>query len=146
MTNKWLVRSEPVLARRGLDRLFEDVWGSFLANEQRAGRTLPAMNVWEEDEKIFAELEVPGMKLEELEIQVKGGELTINGERQAEEKKEDVTYYRYERHNRSISGTIRLPIEVDVDKVEARLENGILTIVLPKAEKAKARSIQIQAN
>ena len=117
-----------------------------MANEQRAGRTLPAMNVWEEDEKIFAEFEVPGMKLEELEIQVKGDELTINGERQAEEKKEDVTYYRYERHNRSISGTIRLPIEVDVDKAEARLENGILTIVLPKAEKAKARSIQIQAN
>ena len=149
MTNKWLIRSEPVRVSRGFDRLFEDVWGSFLANGQRAGvssRTLPAMNIWEDGDKFVAELEVPGMKIGELEMLVKGDELSIKGERQVEETKEGVTYLRRERVNRSVQGTVRLPAEVDVEKVEARLEDGILNVTLPKAEKAKARSVQIRAN
>jgi HSP20 family protein len=104
------------------------------------------MNVWEEGDTYHAELEVPGMKLNELEITVKGNELTIKGERQEKEESEDVTFLRYERHSRAINGTIRLPAEINIEKVEARLEDGILKVRLPKAEKAKARSVQIQAN
>ncbi len=150
--NGWVAnRSFPLGRLRGeLDRALEDVVGTFLGQDpwlQRGRlreRSFPAVNVWENEEVLFAEAEVPGLKLEDLEILVTGNELTIKGER-GDEKQEGVTYHRRERGTGTFAGVVRLPVDVDVNKVEARLENGVLTVMLPKAAGALPRKIAVKA-
>ena len=146
MANRSLVsRGYPVgRLRNEVDRVF----GDFLGERPRLGarlglreRSFPAVNVWEDEEKLQAEAEVPGLKMDDLELLVKGNELTIKGER----KDVGVTYDRRERGTGSFCGVVRLPADVDADKVEARLENGVLTIILPKASSARPRKIEVKA-
>lgn len=152
MMNGWTAnRTLPASRLRSeLDRALEDVVGAFLGEDpwyrrgRRGERSFPAVNIWEHEEVLFAEAEVPGLKMEDLEILVTGNELTIKGER-ADEMQEGVTYHRRERGTGSFSGVVRLPVDVDANKVEARLENGVLTIMLPKAASAKPRKIEVKA-
>jgi HSP20 family protein len=105
-------------------------------------RNQPAVNVWEQDEALKVEMEVPGVKKDQIDIAVAGGELTIKIDR-PEASEENVVYHRRERPEGSLSRVLRLPIEVNADKVEADLHDGVLTITLPKAESAKPRKINV---
>ena len=130
-----------------LDRLFTGVfdapWSAALPGlVSEAG--YPAINVWEDEASFHAEVEVPGMKLEELEILVVGNQLTVKGER-ATDVPEGATAHRSERVRGAFSRVVRLPIEVDADKVEAHLTDGVLLVKLPKAEAAKPRKIKVLA-
>lgn len=153
MANRWLVSGGyPVgRLRNEVDRAFGELFGEFFGERPWLGgrlgrreRSFPAVNVWEEEEKLQAEAEVPGLKMDDLELLVKGNELTIKGERKDVEQ-EGVTYHRRERGTGSFCGVVRLPVDVDADKVEARLENGVLTIILPKASSARPRKIEVRA-
>lgn len=108
-----------------------------------AGRSQPAVNLWEEDDCVVAELEVPGVKPEQVDISVVGAELSLKIER-AEQACGDVTYHRRERPVGSVARVLRLPCEVDGERVAAELHDGVLTIRLPKAEAAKPRKIQVR--
>jgi HSP20 family protein len=93
---------------------------------------------------VYAEAELPGMELNDLEIYVtRGDQLTIKGER-----KEPTTgkayWHRQERGFGSFTRVLTLPVDVDPDKVEARLHNGVLTITMPKSEKARPRKISVK--
>ncbi len=152
MANRWLMtRSYPLSGLRGeVDRAFSDALGEFFGDRPWLWRTgqrergFPAVNVWEDEEKLYAEAEVPGLKMEDLEILVKGNELTIKGERKSVEQ-EGVRYQRRERGKGSFCGVVRLPVDVDTDNVEAHLENGVLTVNLPKAVSARPRKIEVKA-
>lgn len=138
--------------REELDRVFEDVFGGDLLDQrywpQRQtglrGRSFPAVNVWESEDKLYAEAEVPGLKLDDLEILIKGDELTIKGERRSGEQ-EGVTYHRRERGTGPFCSVIRLPVDVEVEGVEASLENGVLMMELPKSAQARPRKIEVKA-
>lgn len=109
----------------------------------RAG--FPPLNVWEDDDALYVEAELPGMSLDDIEIYVtRDNQLTIRGERKAPEI-EKGTWHRRERMFGSFTRVITLPVEVDADKVEATLHNGLLRIRLPKAETARARKIPVKA-
>ena len=105
-------------------------------------RSQPAINVWEQNDALKVEMEVPSIKSDQLDISVAGGELLVkvNAPDVAEE---GVTYHRRERPVGSFSRIVRLPVEVDADRVEADLRDGVLTITLPKAESAKPRKINV---
>jgi HSP20 family protein len=105
-------------------------------------RNQPPVNVWEEQEALKVEMELPGVKIEHLDISVAGNELSIKVDR-PDVAQEGVTYHRRERPVGSFSRIVRLPVEVDADRVEADLRDGVLTIVLPKAECAKPRKINV---
>lgn len=107
-------------------------------------RSFPAINVWEDAESLHAEAEVPGLTMNDLEIFVVGDELTIKGRRGAE-KTEQVSYHRQERGVGEFARVLTLPYPVNAEKVEATLKDGVLMIVLPKAEEAKPRKIQIKS-
>lgn len=109
-----------------------------------AAARFPALNVWEDGEALHAEAELPGVHLEDLEILVVGNELTIKGHRQ-EREGQNLTYHRQERGMGEFSRAISLPVEIDADKVEATLRNGVLTLRLPKAEVARPKKINISA-
>lgn len=111
----------------------------------RLAVTYPPVNVWEDEDKVFVEAELPGMELEHLEIYVtEGNQLTIQGERPALEAKEGV-WHRQERGFGKFSRVIALPATVNADKVEARFEHGVLCVTMPKTEKAKAKRIPVKA-
>jgi HSP20 family protein len=107
--------------------------------------SFPALNLWQDESGVYAEAEVPGMDLNDLEIFVTGGnQLTIKGERY-QPKLEKGTWHRQERGFGSFSRVVNLPVDVNAEKVEARLVNGVLTISMPKSEAAKPRKITVKA-
>ena len=108
------------------------------------GRGQPAVNLWEQADALTAELEVPGVNSGHIDISVAGGELSIRIER-PDLLQEGATYHRRERPVGSFTRTLRLPFEVDGNNVQAELNNGVLTITLPKAEEAKPRKIKVAA-
>ncbi|MBX3393898.1 MAG: Hsp20/alpha crystallin family protein [Phycisphaerae bacterium] len=111
------------------------------ANRSRA---FPPLNVWEEGDEYFIEAEVPGLSMDHLDLEVLGNEVIIKGHRQAPPH-ENVTIHRQERGDGEFSRMLTLPVEIDANRVEATLRNGVLLVKLPKAETAKARKIQVKA-
>jgi HSP20 family protein len=104
----------------------------------------PAVNVWEDADRVFVEAELPGLDLKDLEIYVTGGnQLTLKGERKPVTPEKGV-WHRQERTFGSFSRTLTLPFNVDADKVDARFENGVLLVSLPKHESSKPRKITVK--
>jgi HSP20 family protein len=137
----------PVVQLRGeVDRLYDEFFGpeSALQRSLATSRAFPALNVWQEGDNILAEAELPGLKSEDIEISVVGNELTIKG-RRPETKDEGTAFHRRERGTGEFTRVVRLPVEVDADKVQASLQDGVLRLTLPKAEAAKPRKIQVNA-
>ena len=120
-----------------MDRLFDDAFRGFPMRAPGGwfAPSFPAVNVWEDAESVYVEAELPGLKLDDLELAVMGDELTIKGERKHVDD-EDVAYHRKERGTGCFSRVFRLPVGVNADKVEASLRDGILTVTLPKAAEA----------
>lgn len=104
----------------------------------------PPMNVWEDNGSFYIEAELPGFSMEDVEVTVLDNEVTIMGERKPAEA-EGATYLRRERNSGTFTRTWTLPAEVQADRVDAKLTNGVLTVTLPKAEKAQPRKIQVKA-
>ncbi len=132
--------------RDEMDRLVGDFFGPVAGNvTQRvaaATRSFPAINVWEDGENLFAEAEVPGMKSEDIDVSVVGSDLTIRGHR-GEAQREGVAFHRQERGVGEFNRVLRLPVEVDSNKVEASLKDGVLMIKMPKAESARPKKIKV---
>jgi HSP20 family protein len=129
--------------RREMDRLLNEwLTGASEAGLPLARANQPAVNVWETGEAIHVELELPGVKSDQLDISVVGNELSLKVQR-SDTVGPEVTYHRRERPVGTFNRLLRLPSEVDGARVEAELRNGILTIKLPKAEAAKPRKIHV---
>jgi HSP20 family protein len=131
--------------RDEMDRLVSDFFQGEPARSVGWGRPaqgFPALNVWEEGDALWAEAEVPGLKSDDVEISVLGGDLTIRG-RRGGEPREGVAYHRQERGTGQFNRVLRLPYEVDANLVEATLTDGVLLVKLPKAESAKPKKIKV---
>ena len=127
-----------------MNRLF-DRWGNDGGHSLFGVRAYPPMNVWEEGDVVYVEAELPGLDLKDLEIYVTGGnQLTLKGERK-QQGGDKGAWHRQERAFGQFSRTLTLPFPVDADKVEARLENGVLRIKLAKHESARPRKIEVKA-
>jgi HSP20 family protein len=107
-----------------------------------AFRNQPAANVWEQGDALLVEMEVPGIKNDQVDISVVGDELSVRVNR-PEIAQEGVTYHRRERPVGPLTRVLRLPVAVDADRVEAELRDGVLLITLPKAESARPRKINV---
>ena len=134
------LNSDPFLT---MGRELERAFGHLANGAQEFLRPFPALNVWEEGDKFHAEAELPGFKLEDLEVFVEGDLLSIKGKREVI-KKEDHTYLRRERITGEFERSVTLPTEVNSESVEASMRDGVLTVILPKAEKARSRKIAVK--
>ena len=126
--------------RNQLDQMFDDT-----PQQRVSAGVFPLTNLTEDKNNYYVRAELPGVKGDELDIQVTGNNLAISGERKIPAEEEDARYHRREREAGTFSRMIGLPGEVDTDKVEANLANGILTIVVSKAEIAKPKQISISS-
>jgi len=130
--------------RQEVERLFDDFGWRGLRLPLRGVRPYPSLNIWDERDALRVEAEVPGLRQEDLEVFALGDKLTVKGRWQPLEGEKQV-YQRQERPTGEFSRVITLPIEVDAEKVEAQLKDGVLTLRLPKAESAKPRKIAVRA-
>jgi HSP20 family protein len=129
----------PVL-KGGFDRFFED----FLA-EDRMGAYLPAMEVRETDEAFVVETELPGMKPEDVQVKFESGFLNLSAERKHEKEEKKGTVHRSERYYGRMERRIALPGEVDPEKVEASVKDGLLTVTLAKKAASRSRTVPVKA-
>lgn len=132
--------------RDAVDRLFADLERDFFPSaglETFGAGASPAVNVWEDDENLYAEAELPGLRMEDLQVSVHGRELTIRGRRR-EIKEDDATYRQHERPTGEFARVLELPAPVDADRVNAVLADGVLTLTLPKVPEARRRRIEVR--
>ncbi len=105
----------------------------------------PPVNVWTNEDDAVVTTEIPGVDPETIDISVKGQVLTIRGSRQSEELKEGESYHRRERWGGQFTRTIDLPFNIELNKVEARFNKGMLYITLPRAEADKPKKISVKS-
>lgn len=103
----------------------------------------PLLNVSVTPDHYVVRAELPGIKADQLDITVSGNNLTISGERTIPEENKTAKYHRRERESGKFNRALTLPGPLDSNKVDAQLKNGILTLVIPKAEEAKPKKISI---
>lgn len=105
----------------------------------------PACDINETDTHFLVSLDVPGLKKDDIKIEVNDNQLLVHGERKREVKKEQGEWHRHERSYGQFQRTLVLPRTIDSDKIEAQYEDGVLNIALPKTEAAKGHKIEIQS-
>jgi HSP20 family protein len=132
--------------RSEMDRLLNGFLGTASNGGSHSvmGRGQPAVNLWDGKDALMLELEIPGVKNDQIDISVAGLDLSIKVQR-PDIAEEGVTYHRRERPVGDFTRVLRLPCEVNADKVAAELQNGVLTLTLPKAEAAKPRKISVKS-
>ena len=127
---------------RRLDDLFgRPLWR--LPVEERGW--MPAVDVFEKEDKFVVKAELPGMKEEDVDVSVIGDTLSIKGEKKTETEIKDENYYRCERSYGSFYRSIPIPSNVDANKIEASFEDGVLEVALPKSAKVKPKKIAVSA-
>lgn len=126
--------------QREMNRLFEGYTGS----GRVSAPAFPPLNVYTNADEMLLTAELPGVNLSEMTLTVKDRTLTLEGTREADDLPEDAITHRRERASGAFTRTVALPFDVEADKVEASLVDGILQVHLPRAEATKPRKIEIK--
>ncbi|QDU74619.1 Spore protein SP21 [Bremerella volcania] len=136
-------RRGPLSAFREMEDMLERFWGE---EGDGWGTQLlaPPLDMSETDKSISLRMDLPGVSPKEIDIQVSGNQLTISGERKEEKEEKEETYHRIERRCGRFSRSAMLPCSVQDDKVEAKYQDGVLQITLPKTAEATARHIEVK--
>lgn len=137
---RWSPFRELEEMQRNLSRILDDA--SFGATE--TGQWLPAVDIRETDDALLVEAELPGIDKKDVNVEVKDGVLTISGERKFEKDVKEENVHRIERSYGRFVRSFSLPTNVDTDKVEATMKDGVLSVRLPKKESAKPKAITVK--
>jgi HSP20 family protein len=119
-------------------------WDPFFAGTRQASAFVPAFEVKETNEAFILKGDLPGVAESDLDIAVHNNILTVSGSRQSEERKEGESYALYERQYGSFSRSFSLPDTADGERVEAKLDAGVLTLTIWKKAEAKPRKIALK--
>lgn len=140
---RWEPAREMMTLREAMDRLFDDAFTRPLS--LRDAWSVPAIDMYQTDDEIVVKAALPGIKADEVQINITGDVLHLKGEMKHEEEKKEKAWHIREQRWGSFERSVALPTEVIADKAKAEFENGILTITLPKAEEVKPKVINIKA-
>lgn len=139
----------PITAlRREMDTLFDDFFGGFPWSsgallEGRVGSFSPRVEIKETDKEVIVRAELPGMSEKDLDVSYTDNHLTIRGEKKRHEEKNEEDRYYCEASYGSFERLIPLTVEIDQDKVDASMKDGVLTIRLPKTPQAQKRTVKV---
>jgi HSP20 family protein len=155
--------SQPFISLRSqIDRLFDDFSNMFdrdpfskvfpdmprfPALKSEIGAVMPAVDMVEDEKSYRVTAELPGISQKDVEVTMEGGLLTIKGEKKEEREEKEKGFYLSERRYGSFQRSLRLPDGLDEGKIEAKFDNGVLTVVLPKSPEAisKPKKIEVKA-
>ena len=141
----------PILRRGGFmrpmgldffDRFFEDFGTPGLPAEDKDW--LPPVDVSETEKELLLRAELPGMDKKDIEITLSDGLLTISGEKKNEHEEKKENYHRVESRYGSFRRTLRLPTDIESDKIDANYKDGVLKVTIPKSEHVEAKKIEIK--
>jgi len=141
---RWEPAREMMTLREAMDRLFDDAFTRPLSLNN-SNWSVPAVDMYQTDNEVVVKVALPGIKADDVQINVTGEVLTLKGETKHEEEKQEKAYHLREQRWGTFERSIVLPTEVVADKAKADFENGVLTITLPKAEEVKPKSISIKS-
>jgi HSP20 family protein len=143
---RWQPFSELMSLRQVMDKLFED---SFVRPSRALAAlgevTVLALDVYQTPNEVVVKATLPGLKPEDVSIDITGETLTIRGESKAEEEVKRENYLYQERRYGSFSRSVVLPSGLKPDKAEATMEDGVLTLTIPKSEEVKPKAIKVKA-
>jgi HSP20 family protein len=127
--------------REAMDQLFDE---AFTRPFGMTEFSMPAIDLYQTNEDVIVKASLPGMTAEDVEISVAGEMLTLKGEIQRKDEREDASYLIREQRFGRFERSLMLPTEVQSDKAKAEFENGILTITLPKSEQVRPKTITVK--
>ena len=149
MTNltRWDPVRETMTLREAMDHLFDDAFTRPLSIMRNGGSTWssPSIDMYQTNNDVVVKAALPGIKAEEVQINVTGDILIIKGELKQEEEKNDKSWHIREQRWGTFERSVMLPTGVISDKAKADFDNGILTITLPKSEAVKPKTITVKA-
>ncbi len=136
-----LVRSDSF---RELDRLMQQLWGVNNTGSRRTSMSMP-MDAWRKGDTFLVQLDLPGIKVDSIELTVEDNVLTIRAERPAPAPSEGVETLIAERPYGTFTRQMFLGDNLDTERIEASYEGGVLSVSIPVAPHAKARRIEVKA-
>jgi HSP20 family protein len=128
--------------REAMDRLFRDSWGRPFDSRLPDWGDIP-VDVTEKDNAFVVRATIPGVRPEDIQVNVQGERLTLRAESQSEQERKDERYVIRERHATSFYRALTLPSPVNTDQADARYDQGVLTLTLPKAQVEKSSQIKV---
>ena len=144
---RWEPARETMTLREAMDRLFDDAFTRPFSIMRDGGSnwSSPAIDMYQTDNEVVVKAALPGIKSDEVQINVTGDILTLRGETKQEEEKKDKSWHLREQRWGAFERSVRLPTTVVADQAKADFDNGILTVTLPKSEKVKPKTITVKA-
>jgi HSP20 family protein len=142
---KWAPFREASQLRDEIDRLWQDFLASGRAIRSMGEQWIPPVDILDTADKVTVKVEVPGLDIKNIEISLSRDVLTIKGEKKTERDEKGKNFFLSERSYGSFSRSLRLPVEVEEDKIEATYKHGVLTITCPKKEVIKSKQIIIKS-
>ncbi len=142
---RWEPAREMMTLRDAMDRLFDEAFTRPFGSGNGGWSSLPAIDLYQTDDDVVVKAALPGFKADEVQINVHGDMLTLKGETKQTEEMKEKTYHLREHRWGSFERSVMLPTTVIADKAKAEFENGILTIILPKAEEVRPKTITVKA-
>lgn len=134
------------MLRREMDQFFDDLV-PFSFRKENGGKLMeswaPRADISEDTKEYIIRMDIPGMEKKDIKVNYRDGRITINGERKIEEKEEKKDFIRRERFEGSFYRSFTLPDAIKEDMIEATFKNGVLKIIIPKAEVVEPKSIKV---
>jgi HSP20 family protein len=140
---RWEPAREMMTLRDAMDRLFDDAFTRPLRLND-GNWSMPTVDMYQTDNEVVVKAAIPGVKTDDVQINVTGEVLTIKGEVKEKDETQEKAYHLREQRWGMFERTLALPTDVIADKAKAEFENGILTITLPKAEEVRPKTISIK--
>jgi HSP20 family protein len=134
---------KPGSIRNEIDNHLHEFFGGPIHTGPLVGEWLPAADITENEDRIFVKAELPGIEEKDIDLSICGNLLTIRGEKKHLEEDKDENHYLGDRFYGSFRRTFQLPADIDPDKTEASLIQGVLKISVPKVEEDKRKKIEI---
>jgi HSP20 family protein len=128
----------------GLQKRLNSIFNDFVGPDTSSASFVPAVDVYEDPEKLVLKLEIPGVKQDDMDIRLENQTLVIRGERKFESNEKAENFHRIERRFGSFVRTFTLPQTVDAESVTATMDEGVLTISLTKKAEAQPKQIKVQ--
>ena len=144
-----IIRWEPARELQSIQQEMNRLFGTFFDSPAGAGdggalrRWIPAMDLTEEDDRYVLRADLPGVREDEVHVELEDNVLTISGERKSEHEERKEGLYRLERASGSFSRSLTLPEGIDPESIQARFEKGVLEVRVPKPEERKPRRVEI---
>ncbi len=130
--------------RSELDRLFSNGFPGFWGEESGSRMWSPRLDFSETEKEYLAQMDLPGMDKENIQVKVENHQLIVSGERKEETRDENKNYLKVERSHGSFYRSIPLPDNAKIDAIDAEMKNGVLMVHLPKSKKSNGKVVKVK--